>query len=71
MGETNEQRILDKLDQIGAGVTVLQTQMPAAQKRSDDHEERLRALEFRVWVAFGVVLVLSFAVPIAMSFIPR
>jgi hypothetical protein len=67
---TDSKRILDKLDEIGKGVTVLQTQMPAAQALAHDQETRLRAVELRMWATTGALGLLVFVVPIGLRYLP-
>lgn len=40
-------------------------------KRVDDHEIRIRGLEFKIWLVTGGLTVLSFATPYIWSFFHR
>lgn len=71
MTESETRRIFEKLDAIGTDVAVVKSQMPGVQQRAEDHEQRIRSLEARLWAAVGVVTLLTFAIPIALNlFIP-
>ena len=62
-------RIFSKLDAIGKSMAVLEMQMPAASIRLEDHEQRLRSMEARLWTSVGALVLLAFAVPLVINFL--
>lgn len=45
--------VFDKLSTLERKVDKLSAKFDALEEKSDDHESRIRALEFRVWMAMG------------------
>jgi len=60
-------RIFNKLDAIGKSMAVLEMQMPATTIRLEDHEQRLRSMEVRLWMSVGALVLLAFAVPLVIN----
>lgn len=65
---TQNERVIEKLDEIGTAVAVIKSQLPTITQVATDHEARLRSLEARLWYAMGAIGLLAFVVPLITSY---
>ena len=68
------QKIQSMLEKLTAQFPTISEQLNELEKdvkgRLDDHEQRLRKLEMRVWQALGILSFVFAVVPLILGFLP-
>lgn len=68
------QKIQSMLEKLTAQLPTISDQLDELEKdvkgRLDDHEQRLRKLEMRVWQALGILSFVFAVVPLILGFLP-
>ena len=68
------QKIQSMLEKLTAQLPTISDQLDELEKdvkgRLDDHEQRLRKLEMRVWQALGILSFIFAVVPLILGFLP-